>query len=464
MAQEILRQRHARIVEQQKPANGHLANETLTNGGLANGKPTGEEHVKGHLAREGLAGGKLAGGEAAQQSKPERMTDAKHPGGRIKHGFPKQAVRMVLFGLYFLASSQLLGTPLYLFQQDWYYAWMAFTKQHFGLLITTMTQWWSPTLVRISGDETVRGQLRKTADGRLECDFPERLILIANHQIYTDWLYLWWIAYTDRMHGHVYIILKESLKWIPILGWGMQFFSFVFLSRNWTKDKPRFQHRLRKLNTSHHGPLSGSQPLDPMWLMIFPEGTNLSKNGRASSKKWADKNNIPDLRHVLLPRSTGLLFCLQEMRRTVDWVYDCTLSYEGIPRGLFGQDIFTLRSTYFQGRPPKSVNMHWRRFAVASIPLDDPKEFEEWVHQRWVEKDELIEHFLQHGRFPADEGRDNLQNGSTSGQVKVGAGYIETEVKPVHPLEFLQMFVPVAAVLLVINVCYKVWHLVSRIS
>lgn len=68
-----------------------------------------------------------------------------------------------------------------------------------------------------------------------------------------------------------------------------------------------------------------------MWLMIFPEGTNLSKNGRASSKKWADKNNIPDLRHVLLPRSTGLLFCLQEMRRTVDWVYDCTLSYEGIP-------------------------------------------------------------------------------------------------------------------------------------
>lgn len=133
-------------------------------------------------------------------------------------------------------------------------------------------------------------------------------------------------------------------------------------------------------------------------------------------------------------------------------------------RGLFGQDIFTLRSTYFQGRPPKSVNMHWRRFAIASMPLDDPKKFEEWVHQRWVEKDELIEYFLQHGRFPAYEGRDTLQNGSTSGQAKVGAGYIETEVKPVHPLEFLQMFVPVAAILLVINVCYKVWHLVSRIS
>lgn len=63
---------------------------------------------------------------------------------------------------------------------------MALTKQSFGLLITTMTQWWSPTVVRISGDASVAGQLRKTADGRAECDFPERLIMIANHQVCTS--------------------------------------------------------------------------------------------------------------------------------------------------------------------------------------------------------------------------------------------------------------------------------------
>ena len=68
-----------------------------------------------------------------------------------------------------------------------------------------------------------------------------------------------------------------------------------------------------------------------MWLVIFPEGTNLSTNGRRGSKKWADKQGIDDLRHLLLPRSTGLLYCLQELRGTIDWVYDCTLAYEGIP-------------------------------------------------------------------------------------------------------------------------------------
>jgi 1-acyl-sn-glycerol-3-phosphate acyltransferase len=133
------------------------------------------------------------------------------------------------------------------------------------------------------------------------------------------------------MHGHLYIILKESIKYIPILGTGMMFYGFIFLSRKWAKDKERFLYRLRKLSSSHTGPLSGSKGLDPMWLLIFPEGTNLSANGRISSKKWADKNNIPDLRHAMLPRSTGLLFCHNELQKTVDWIYDCTVAYEGVP-------------------------------------------------------------------------------------------------------------------------------------
>ncbi len=150
-------------------------------------------------------------------------------------------------------------------------------------------------------------------------------------QLYTDWLYLWWSAYTARMHGHLFIILKESLKWAPMLGQGMLFYGFIFVSRNWKIDKQRFGYRLRKLSTRHSGPMSGSSGLDPAWLLIFPEGTNLSRTTRGDSKKWADKNGMQDLRHQVLPRSTGLLFCLQELRNTVDWVYDCTMAYEGIP-------------------------------------------------------------------------------------------------------------------------------------
>ena len=141
------------------------------------------------------------------------------------------------------------------------------------------------------------------------------------------------MAYTNqpRMHGHIYIILKESLKYVPVIGWGMMFYGFIFMSRKMATDQPRLAHRLKQLKARHSGPMSGTEGLDPMWLLIFPEGTNASDNGRRKSAQWAEKTGIKDMEHQLLPRSTGMFFCLNELDGTVDYVYDCTLAYEGIP-------------------------------------------------------------------------------------------------------------------------------------
>lgn len=79
--------------------------------------------------------------------------------------------------------TQLIGAPLYWIDRDLYYAYMAVTKESFGILAVTVTNWWGATVMRISGDESVAGQIRKTEDGRVEFDFPERLVMIANHQV-----------------------------------------------------------------------------------------------------------------------------------------------------------------------------------------------------------------------------------------------------------------------------------------
>lgn len=84
---------------------------------------------------------------------------------------------------YRIHTTQFIGAPLYLINRDMYYAYMALTKQSFALVMTTMTQWWGPTKVRISGDASVAGQIRQTPDGMVEFDFPERIVLIANHQV-----------------------------------------------------------------------------------------------------------------------------------------------------------------------------------------------------------------------------------------------------------------------------------------
>ena len=389
--------------------------------------------------------------------------------GPAKHGPAMQALRIVAFGVYFFGSclfihfAQLLGAPLYFLSKDWYYAWMALTKQYFGLLVTTMTQWWSPTLVRISGDKSMAGHVKQKADGMLEVDFGERAVVMSNHQIYTDWLYLWWTAYTNKnpTHGHLYIILKESLKYVPLIGPAMMFYSFIFMARKWSKDQERLRYRLRKLNSTHSGPLSGEKKgdhFDPMWLLIFPEGTNLSANTRESSARFANKAHIEDMRHLLLPRSTGLQFCLQEIKGTVEYLYDCTIAYEGIPPGGYGQDIFTLRSVYFQGRPPKSVNMHWRRYRIKDLPMDDADAFHEWVMDRWREKDNMIEVFLKDGKFPADV--EGVQIEGAPKEKGFRSAYINTEVMPRSPIEFLAMFGPVVGAAVGGMIMVKIFDLI----
>ncbi|KAL2891106.1 putative acyltransferase [Ceratocystis lukuohia] len=356
-----------------------------------------------------------------------------HPGGKVKHGPLMQVARGVVLALYFLVgclailATQVLGSPLYWINRPLYYSYIALTKQSFALLAITVTQWWGPTTIRISGDDSVANQMRRTQDGRVEFDFPERLVLIANHQIYTDWLYLWWVGYANKlqMHGHIYIILKESLKMVPILGQGMQLYRFIFMSRKMSIDQPRLAYRLDKLKERHVAP-NGTEYMNPMWLLLFPEGTNISPNSRPRSQKWADKMGIKNPEHVLLPRSTGTYFCLKQLDHSVEYLYDCTVAYEGIPRGGYGEDYFTLQSTYFQGRPPKSVNFHWRRFRIADIPLDTCEEFDRWLRERWYEKDALMETYLATGRFP------------TSDLAK--KDYIETAVRTKYPFEFIEVY------------------------
>ena len=94
--------------------------------------------------------------------------------------------------------------------------------------------------------------------------------------------------------------------------------------------------------------------------------------------------------------------------------------------------------------------MYWRRFPVSSIPLHDSHKFEYWLRARWTEKDRLIEHYYRTGRFPADT---DVSQG-LDGKTRRGAGYIETEIKPTHWYEFLQIFAPIGLFALVLYVFY----------
>lgn len=97
--------------------------------------------------------------------------------------------------------------------------------------------------------------------------------------------------------------------------------------------------------------------------------------------------------------------------------------------------------------------MHWRRFAMSSIPLRDAKEFESWLLDRWREKDDLLEHWYETGYFPGDAAAVDPARGISK------AGYIETDMTLNNWMEIGQIFVVLATAALVVNVLVKFYAL-----
>ena len=107
--------------------------------------------------------------------------------------------------------------------------------------------------------------------------------------------------------------------------------------------------------------------------------------------------------------------------------------------------------------------MYWRRFATSSIPINDPAKFELWLRDRWYEKEDLMESYIQSGRFPADEGHDSdgePANGSTGLTMIKGAGHIETTVRLAQLYEIGHIFSILASFALTANILAKIWNLV----
>lgn len=116
--------------------------------------------------------------------------------------------------------------------------------------------------------------------------------------------------------------------------------------------------------------------------------------------------------------------------------------------------MFTLKALLFEGLAPKSVNLYWRRFAISSIPLTDPKEFEVWLRDRWTEKDGFLEEFAQTGKFPGSYADTDA---SKLGSSRTRPDYIETEVKSSSVFERLLMFVPLIVLAFFVMVVIDLW-------
>ncbi|TPX39233.1 succinate---CoA ligase (ADP-forming) [Synchytrium endobioticum] len=160
-------------------------------------------------------------------------------------------------------------------------------------------------------------------------------LIISNHQTYTDWIYIWCLAALFGAPGDIKIVLKESLKHVPIFGWGMIFFEFLFLKRKMAEDKDGFHRVIARA-------MKDSVPLH---LLLFPEGTVLTNDTRNKSHAFAQKENI------------------------------------NIDKYAF--DEFSAIKTFLTGEAPRSIFIHIRRIPIDTVPgleSEDVEHYHGLVH------------------------------------------------------------------------------------
>ncbi|BEI87178.1 hypothetical protein CcaverHIS002_0705240 [Cutaneotrichosporon cavernicola] len=306
------------------------------------------------------------------------------------------------------------GKQLYKRAIDW-------TKDGFGRLLIAITVLCAPTSLTITTNAPPELSGLVTHNGKLRVHLPPRLVLMANHQAYTDWMYLWILAcYAGHARG-ITILLKASLKHLPIVGWGMQFFRFIFMHRSWAADREHLTHALTRLGKQA---ATGS----PLWLLIFPEGTIVSDNERTKSAKYAAREGIRDLDGVLHPRSTGLLFALRTLIPSMPdlQLMDITIAYPGVPFGKYPQEWYGLGSVFLRGVPPPTVRLHLHLYSMEEIPSlprpphnssditplatqEEAREFELWLRNVWIQKEARLERMLN----------DNVDEKMTSVEVPI---------------------------------------------
>lgn len=190
----------------------------------------------------------------------------------------------------------------------------------------------------------------------------------------------------------------------------MRNFDFIFLSRRWAVDRDVLKGSLLKMRRNAR----------EFWLLLFPEGTTLHPTTIEKSNSHAVKQSLEPRKHVLLPRSTGLFFCLGELAQpsfgteTLQGLVDVTVCVKGIARSDKHQnedmetpeDVFSLVNLFFKGKQPEEVHFYVDFIPASEIPgiiykADQDSEadknnqdvFQTWLLELYRKKDVLLDNF-----------------------------------------------------------------------
>lgn len=217
-------------------------------------------------------------------------------------------------------------------------------------------------------------------------------LVIMNHRYDLDWLTAWMYADKIGTLGGDKAMVKASLRYIPVIGWGWAISDMIFLHRDWKKDKESLRKTMDEI-------LQHPRSL----ILSFLEGTRFTKTKYENSVKFAKEKNLPILKHHLLPRTRGfnsmMTHVLEAKAKNKDLKFD-----------VFSMQVAFREEETDKASLPSVLNgekvtiyVYVKKLSLDNIDPSDENSLSNYLYNVYKDKDELMEYFRKHGVFPGIE-------------------------------------------------------------
>jgi len=249
-----------------------------------------------------------------------------------------------------------------------------FSGRAFRAANRAIADWWWSLCVTIARRFN-KVQVHVTGE---ELPSHENAIVLCNHQTMADIPVLFDLAWRHGRLGDLKWYVKDVLKYVPGIGWGMLFLDCLFVKRDWTADRNYIKQVFGRIVRAEV----------PVWVVTYAEGTRLTPAKAARSRKYAGEHGHPLFDHLLLPRTKGFVATVSGLEGHVQSIYDLTVGYHETVPSLW---------QWTKGSVPR-VAVHVRRYPIAEVPTDS-EACAGWLIERYAEKDRMLAEFYATGRF-----------------------------------------------------------------
>ena len=221
-----------------------------------------------------------------------------------------------------------------------------------------------------------------TIDEGLELSMQGRYLMTCNHQSWVDTTVNQYFGLTRMPLTRFFT--KWELIFIPFVGQAFKILGFPMMKRH-SKEQIAKNPELKTRDMEESRKACEQLLSQPFTLLNYLEGT------RFTPEKHAQQQS--PYKHLLKPKAGGLALALNILGDKIDALVDMTIVY---PDGVPGYGDFWLGEV-------NRIAVNLRKIEIPDWVLggnyeDDAEyreRFQQWVHELWTEKDQLIERMQQ---------------------------------------------------------------------